>query len=277
MALSPSCAIDTDACYRYTLGCQTRHGGFSFCAHPEWGVEQPNAPDTWAALEIAAKLGKPVPKSLPCIAWLRTQQDEFGGYPTLIIGHAVLQALRLLRAEPNRDPRAFVAAWSDRLQLTTTNSRRGQDWLSDVRKIIALRVLYHVGGESEVQGAVTGVLESRCEGDEGYGVAGANLPDTALVLTLAVAVGLPPPSECLTYARRCEGMPDGFNIRPDASSSSLETQLAGLQILNHFGQPPQDPKCIRDYVAGCQSAVGGFGRVPRAIRGSTTRCERSRF
>ncbi len=68
----------------------------------------------------------------------------------------------------------------------------------------------------------------------------------------------------LSFARQCEGPRHGFNIAPHSASSALETQLAGLQILEHFAMRPRRPAEIESYVASCQMATGGFGRAPGA-------------
>jgi hypothetical protein len=265
VAESPWSAIDIDACYRYILSRQTRQGGFCFYTHPEWGVEEPNAPDTWAALEVIAKLGRPTPKPLRCIAWLRAQQDGFGRYPTLTIGNAVLKALRRLRAEPERDPRPFLLEASEGLQLAVPNAGRGEGWLLSALQCVELLLLYDIVVSAHLQRTVQNALDTLRGSEGAYGAAGPNLPDTALALALAVAVGLPPPVDALSYARRCEGPPHGFNITPHATSSALESQRAGMLIHRHFGEPPCDPGRIRRFVAACQSASGGFCRVPGAI------------
>jgi hypothetical protein len=44
-------SLDREAAGRYVLGRRTPAGGYSFYRTPEWGVEEPNAPDTLAAIE----------------------------------------------------------------------------------------------------------------------------------------------------------------------------------------------------------------------------------
>jgi len=194
LALAP---IDVEACYQYVLGRQTGHGGFCFYRHAEWGVEEPNAPDTWAALEVAAKLNRQVPKPLKCVTWLGAQQDRFGRYWTLLIGYAALMALRRLHAEPERDPKPFILEWSERLQLAAGNPRCGQGWLSGAQRCMELRLVYDIAVTATVQRTISKALTSLRGSAGGYGSPGANLPDTALALTLSSIAGLPVPPECL--------------------------------------------------------------------------------
>jgi hypothetical protein len=53
--------VDVKACHSCVAGRQTREGGFCYYAHSEWGVEEPNAPDTHAAIAIFRILGLAVP------------------------------------------------------------------------------------------------------------------------------------------------------------------------------------------------------------------------
>ena len=122
--------IDVEACYRYTLGCQTSQGGFCFYQCPEWGVEEPNTPDTCAAVEILGLLNRPVPSVERSKAWLQAEQDASGGYPTFVIGYAALKSLRLLDAAPLRDPRRFLGEVAKMLRLTDPSVQKRDGWLS---------------------------------------------------------------------------------------------------------------------------------------------------
>lgn len=123
-------SIDIEACYRYTLGCQTGEGGFCFYAYPQWGIEEPNTPDTLAAVAILGVLCRPVPNVKQCTTWLRAQQDSFGGYSTLVIGYATLKALQLLGAEPLRDPHRFLHETAGVLRLADPSGRDLNGWVS---------------------------------------------------------------------------------------------------------------------------------------------------
>jgi len=268
MSLDAECcwqAIDVESCYRYTLGCQAIQGGFAFYACPEWGVEQPNAPDTYAALEILRLLGRGVPEREHCKAWLKAQQDIFGGYPTLVIGYAALKALRLLKSEPLRDPRPFLRRTAEILRLADPPGEKRAGWLAGALRCAELWQAYQMDVTEPMRDGI-GTALGRLRGEDGgYGAPGQNLPETAAALDLASALGMPIDYEVLAYARRCEQGPSGFNITPYAVSSGLESQQAGMRILSHFGALPRDPQLIRQYVVSCQSSLGGFGRVPGAI------------
>jgi hypothetical protein len=265
MALGFWGGIDWEACYRYALRCQTSQGGFCFYAYPEWGIEEPNAPDTCAAVAIFGLLELPVPRAERCQAWLRALQDHSGGYPTLVIGYAALRGLQLLGAEPQRDPRRFLREMAEMLRLVNPSAERRAGWVAGARRCVELCSVHGIVITDRMRDAIGAALERLRQPDGGYGLPGANLPETATALALATAAGLPAPRDVLAYAQRCEGAPYGFNITPFAVSSGLESHQAGLRVFRHFGVHPRDSALIRRYVATCQTSRGGFGRVPGAI------------
>ena len=112
---------------------------------------------------------------------------------------------------------------------------------------------------------IAAVLLGLQDVDGGYGAPGSNLPETASALTLATAAGLRMGCEVLSYARKCERAPHGFNITPLSVSSGLEVQHAGLQVLRHFDVLPKYSSLTCRYVASCQTSLGGFGRATGAI------------
>jgi hypothetical protein len=261
---SPWDGIDADACCRYVVGRQTRGGGFSFYAHQDWGVEEPNSPDTYAAIAALQLLGAVVPNAGRCKDWLNDQQEPSGAYPTLVIGHAALKALRFLAAEPRYDPRPFIRRWDSILRPTRAR-KPPPGWLADLLRWIELCTDFGIAPSAEMHGQVSAALAAvRCEGG-GYGSPGENLADTARVLELSARFGLDAPGGILAYARQCEAPPFGFNITPVGAGSNLETLLSGMRILRYYEVEPSDPEQIRRYIAACQTGTGGFGRAPGAI------------
>jgi hypothetical protein len=257
--------IDVDACYEYIVGRQTMDAGFCFYSYHDWGVEEPNAPDTYAAVASLGLLDRPVPRRAAVADWLEAQQDPYGGFPILIIAHATLKALRLLGEAPLRDPSAFLEETAGIYGLTDPTGREPSGWLSNALRCVELWRDHGLALTEPIRARVAAALERLRGRNGGYGKPGTSLPDTANAIALAEALGLPLDPGALTYARRCEGAPYGFNITPRAVSSGLETHQAGLQVLRRFGAAPRDPVLVRQYVAGCQTSRGGFGRVPGAV------------
>ena len=86
--------FDIGAVGAYVLSRRTPTGGYCFYRTPAWGVEEPNAPDTFAALESLRLLGLEVPEPDLTRTWLRSLQDDQGGFTTLTVGWAALRGAR---------------------------------------------------------------------------------------------------------------------------------------------------------------------------------------
>lgn len=256
-----------EACYQYVLGRQTPEGGFCFYRYHPWGIEEPNAKDSYAAVSILKMLGRPVPHVEKCTEWLLAQQESDGGYPTLVIGHAVLKALRILGAEPLHDPCPFLREIIQKQGFTNPSCLEISGWLTNALRCVELCRDFGIAISERMCGEMGGWIGRLWCEDGGWGTPGSNLLDTGSAVELTVGLNLPVPEQALNYARRCEGLPFGFNQTPNSAASSLEVQRAGLKILGCFHAGPRTPSLIRGYVASCQTAVGGFGRTPGTIAG----------
>ena len=256
--------IDAEACYRYTVEHQTSQGGFCFYAYRPWGVEEPNAPDTCAATAILGLMERPLPNRERCIAWLRGQQEEDGGYSTFVIGHAALKALRQLGSGPVRNPRPFLTRVAADLGLANVAAEPTR-WVSGALRCIELWSDWSLMPGEPMRARIATMLGRLRVGDGGFGASGSSLTETAAAVALDDALGLEVGRDVLAYVGRCERPPFGFNVTPAAVSSDLETQCAGLWLLRRFGAQPKHPGLIRKFVALCQNGSGGFGRTPGSI------------
>lgn len=72
-----------EACHQFVLSRQTRDGAFCYYLDRPWGVEEPNAKDTDAAVAILKMLERPVPHAAKCTRWLLAQQELHGSYSTM--------------------------------------------------------------------------------------------------------------------------------------------------------------------------------------------------
>jgi hypothetical protein len=257
--------IDVKACHSYVEGRQTREGGFCYYAHPEWGVEEPNTPDTHAAIAIFRILGLAVPDASKCENWLSEQQHPDGSYATLLIGYSALKALRLLAAQPRRDPGHFIRMWPDILRRANDKTTPPSAWFVDMLRWIELCQDHDVLPPADTRDEIIAALDRSRDRHGGFGSPGPNLPDTAVALELTARLDFTLGDEPLAFARRCESHPFGLNTSPSGSGSSLEALHAGMRILRRHGARPAYPGDVRWYVSSCQTLDGGFGRAPRAI------------
>ena len=262
-------SIDFDGCCQYVLSRQCQQGGFCFYAYQAWGVEEPNAPDTHAAVAALGLLGRPLPRASECVAWLQEQQEADGSYSTLVIGYAAIKALHLLGDEPRDDPRPFLRRLIESERLDNPTGLEFAGWLSGSVKCIELLRDHGLPLPDGLREAIRTALSDRRQDDGGMGEPAANLVDTAHAATLASLLELPLDRRALDYAYRCRNNPIAFTLTPSTSSSSLDVQRAGIKLLRYFDAIPQHSAPIRDYVASCQTALGGFGRTPGAIAGLT--------
>ena len=67
--------IDREAAGRYVLSRRTAEGGYCFYRTPQWGVEEPNAPDTLAALGSLRLLGIAAPAPQATGRWVHALQS----------------------------------------------------------------------------------------------------------------------------------------------------------------------------------------------------------
>jgi len=176
--------LDWAAAGRYVLERRTPEGGYCFYRTPEWGVEEPNAPDTLAALESLSLLGIDIPAPGRTAQWLRSLQYGSGSYPTLTIGWAALRALELLTVEPARAPDRWLRRWVEAL----AGRDRSRDWR--VAIIDALRLLELVRLRNGAPGGwerdgMTAVLDAARATDGGWARPGADLETTAIAVRLA--------------------------------------------------------------------------------------------
>jgi len=256
-----------EACYQYVLSRQTPEGGFCFYRYLPWGIEEPNAKDSYAAVSILKLLGRTVPHVEKCTEWLLAQQESDGGYPTLVIGHAVLKALRIIGAEPLHDPRPFLHKIMQNQGFTDPTGLEVSGWLTNALRCVELCREFAIAISERTSGEMEGWLGRLWGEDGGVGTPGPNLLDTDSAVELTVGLALSAPHQALNYVRRCEDLPFGFNLTPNSTACSLEVQRAGLKVLDYFHASPRQPSLIRSYAADCQTELGGFGRTPGAIAG----------
>jgi hypothetical protein len=146
--------VHRDAVAKYTLGRQTRSGGFSFYAYPAWGVDVPHVPDTYAALAILQILKVPVPNSETCRAWLLQEQDSNGGYPMIAIAYAAFKALQLLGSRAPHDPRGYLQRSTQVLGLIDTPKLNLARKTKTVLQCLELWHAYDMATWAHMKGAV---------------------------------------------------------------------------------------------------------------------------
>lgn len=255
--------IDVEGVRRYLLGRRTPEGGFCFYRYGPWKVEEPNAPDTWAALASLRHLGAALPSPERTVAWLRGQQAADGGFQSLLIGEAVLSALGLLQAEPMYDPRRFIQAWAERVSRSNTQAGDIEAWLHGVQRCIRLLISMELP-LAPLRTAVTTRLSSLRGSLDAHPSTAPTLLATGRALDILVRFQ-EPPGTALMFLRRCEDPKLGLTLVPGSSATWLEVHQVGLRALRSLGEFPRFPDAIRTFARRCQGTEGGFSRVPGAL------------
>jgi prenyltransferase/squalene oxidase-like repeat protein len=253
---------------RYVLGRRTPEGGYCFYRTPQWAVEEPNAPDTLAALESLMLLDVDIPAPSQTAGWLRSLQDPCGGYPTLTIGWAALRALDALAVEPTRDP----DRWLRGLLETFCDCDGPRDWraaIVDAVHLCELMRLRHKvlrGAERDNIGTLLG--EARTP-DGGWASPGADLETTGMGVQLAQLVSpqWQPDPPLSAFLGRCEDELLGLRLAPDAGTTAVGALWGGLTLGRALHSCPRYLGAIEQQLVLLQRPDGGLGARHRAISG----------
>ena len=268
----PGVPFDRGAIERYVLGRRTPDGGYCFYRVPEWGVEEPNAPDTLAALETLRLLGIPAPEPETTVRFLRSLQGGDGGYPTLTIGWAALRALDVLAAEPARPP----ATWLRGLQSMLL--ARGRAWggarawrgaLRDALRLVEALALTSPGPGIDGRGRAqcAELLAAARDPSGGWARPDADLETTGVAGRLVVACGLDPTAldGGAGLLSRCEDPVLGLRLAPGGRATSVGALWGGLVVAGAAGVRLRFPAAVWGSLVQLQRPDGGLGPRHRAI------------
>lgn len=262
--VDPTSQLDHEAASRYVLSRHVPSGGYSFYRTPEWGVEEPNAPDTLAALKSLRLLGTEIPEREATAGWLRDLQDDTGGFGTLTIGWAALLALAEIDAVPARSPAAWL---EDRAQQLLTPRGPVRDWRGALRTALRVRQVATLAGAQTSDQDTARLLDAAKDTNGGWARPGADLETTAIAVLLAGdgarsrAVSL----DAADLLRRCEDPILGFRITPDAGASSLGSLWGGVLIADRLGLDLRSRQRIAVALSLNQGPSGGFGPRDSAL------------
>jgi hypothetical protein len=261
----PGC-LDRAAIQRYVSGRRTPEGGYCFYRTPQWAVEEPNAPDTLAALESLKLLDVDVPAPGQTGEWLRGLQDDSGGYPTLTIGWAALRALDVLAVQPNFAPDQWL-----RGRLEGFCDFDGpRDWRAAIIDAVHLCELIHLRHsllrESE-RDSIAVLLDAARTADGGWASPGADLETTAMGVRLARRVNphWHADPRLASFLGRCEDELLGLRLAPDAGTTSVGALWGGLALAHAVGWRPSYRGAIERQLVLLQRPDGGLGARHRAI------------
>jgi len=259
-------SLDRAAIGRYVLGRRTPEGGYCFYRTPQWAVEEPNAPDTLAALESLRLLDVDIPAPQQAGDWLRGLQDNDGGYPTLTIGWAALRALDVLGAQPKFSP----DQWLDARLHAFCDCGGPRDWraaIVDAVHLCELMRLRDSAFDGSVRDSIEALLDSARAAGGGWASPGADLETTGMGLRLARLVNpnWRPDLRLSTFLVSCEDELVGLRLTPDARTTSVGALRGGLALACALHRRLRYLDAVEQQLALLQRADGGLGARHRAI------------
>lgn len=259
-------SFDRAAVVRYVLGRRTPEGGYCFYRTPQWAVEEPNAPDTLAALESLKLLDVHIPAPRQTGDWLRGLQDESGKYPTLTIGWAALRALDVLTVEPKSSPDDWLRG---RMEACCgwTGPRDWRAAIIDTLHLCDLMRLRHSALRESERDSIAALLDAARSADGGWASPGADIETTAMGVRLAQLIDphwRPDPS-LATFLDRCEDELLGLRLAPDARATSAGALWGGLALCDSLHRRPGYLDAIERQLILLQRPDGGLGARHRAI------------
>jgi hypothetical protein len=259
--------LDREAIAHYVLGRRTPEGGYSFYRTPVWGVEEPNGPDTLAAVESLRLLGIETPEPEATVRYLRSLAGDEGQYPSLTIGWAALRALDVLGTGPARWPAAWLEGWVERLFM---DRPAGGAWAGAVHDAARLSELVQLGGarlSPAERAAVGDLLEASRGPGGGWAGPGPDLETTALAARVGMLAGFPLHRDRLLsgFLHSCSDPVLGLRFAPAAAATSAGGFWGGLVLAALLGERPEYPEAVARNLVLLQRPDGGLGARHRAI------------
>ena len=233
-----------------------------------WGVEEPNAPDTLAALESLRLLGVEPPEPERTARFLRSLQYENGDYPTLTIGWAALRGLDAVGAEPTHSPVAWVWRWVGAL-LQRPGARDWSGAVTDLARAGELLGLIRAELDRSSHDAFTELLDEAGDPHGGWARPGADLGTTAVALRtvrrLGLELGVDARAGVEALLARSEDATLGLRLGPHAGTVSAGALWGGLVICRTLGLRLSYPDAVASSLVLLQRPDGGFGQRHWAI------------
>lgn len=263
-------SFDREAMASYVLSRRTSEGGYCFYRTPAWGVEEPNAPDTLAALESLGLLGIEPPEPGATGDYLRSLQEADGGFPTLTIGWAVLRCLCTLSLQPRAEPHRWLASVWAALLARSPQGEDARRWPAAIKDALRLVEARRAAGTEigmDGRGRLAELLDAAGDPEGGWARHAADLETTGVAIRLIRLGGLSLASlgRAGELLDRCEDPVLGLRIAPDAAASSGGAVWGGLVTARALGLALRYPAAISRGLVLLQRPDGGLGARHRAI------------
>jgi hypothetical protein len=222
-------------------------------------LDEPNAADTFFALDTLRILGGLAPDPTTDDHLLRTQHPD-GRYPTFYAGAYVLRSLALMGKEPTADPCPWLRSF-DPLQGSDERPVESASVFERTCTHLNLCRTLGIRPDKPLLDAVLQHLKVHHHPDGGFGHPRSSLIETAHALVILDLLGEPHGKfGAERFLQRCEDATFGYLNTPGATPAYLEHLAAGVECAVLTGRPPRFPERCRIFVNECRNANGGYSR-----------------
>lgn len=261
----PESGLNRAAAGRYVLSRHDPGAGYSFYRVPEWGVEEPHAPDTFFALRCLNLLNLEIPEPTETATWLRSLQAAGGGYPSVPIGWGAMRALGELGLRPKWSSSTWVLEeWA---RAFARDGRRRREWAGALRTARQLIEMRQFCGLELKADDVDALLTESMDPRGGWAAPGADLESTAVALQIADAIDERERYDeaAAVLLSRCGDKLLGFLVAPMSGSTSTGALWGGLTIVDVLKLTLHHGGAIARNLRSAQRVDGGVGRRSDAI------------
>jgi len=229
-------------------------GGYCF-----YRLDEPNAGDTFHALQILSLLGEKV-RDEETVTFLQGLQHPDGSYSSHAAALFAGRGLQLLGAAPLYDVTPFITRNIPRIS-PETQVIESFSLFEPLYTWISLFLLHRIPFPEEWNAQITKTIP-RFQGDSGgFGSQSGTLQDTWQAAEILVVLGYP--RENLGISRfvwSCEDPEFGFLGKPGSRPPYLEHIFAGLRLSVLLGTAPRYAGACREFIDQCAHHSGGFVR-----------------
>ena len=231
--------VERNQTIQFIIDRRCASGGYCY-----YRLDEPNAADTFFALDTLRLLGALAPDPITNEFLLRMQHPD-GGYPTFYAGTYVLRCLAITGKEPAVDPYPWLRSF-DPVQ---GSGKRPIESISVFERTCTHLNLYQILGihpGEQLRDAVLRHLAAHHNPDGGFGHPRSSLIETAHALTILAMIGEPHGAYgAKRFLRRCEDAAFGYLNTPVATPAYLEHLAAGMECAVLTDCPPQFPERCR--------------------------------